>query len=121
LGLPGLAPYWFEIDATAYLGDKGKAALRLDVEYDLMFTQRLILQPQIELNLHSKSDPAHAIGSGLSQAAAGLRLRYEFTRQFAPYVGIEWEGVFGETADFARAADEKVSESRWVAGLSFWF
>jgi len=121
LGVQGLAPYWFEMDASAYAGDNGKTALRLGAEYELLLTQKLILQPRAEFNLYGKSDPERDIGSGLSDALAGLRLRYEYTRQFAPYVGIEWAGKFGETADLARVAGSKTSETRWVAGVRFWF
>lgn len=120
-GVQGLAPYWFEIDAAAYLGESGRTALRLGAEYELLFTQKFILQPRIEINLHGKSDPARDVGSGMSDALAGVRLRYEFTRQFAPYAGIEWAGKFDETANFARAAGEKTRETRWVAGMRFWF
>ncbi len=120
-GVQGLAPYWFDMDATAYVGDNGKTALHLGTEYELLFTQKLILQPRVEINLYGRSDPARNIGSGLSDAQAGLRLRYEFTREFAPYAGIEWAGKFGETADFSSAAGAKNSETRWVAGVRFWF
>lgn len=120
-GVQGLAPHWFEIDATAYLGNHGRTALRLSAEYELLLTQKLILQPRIEINLYGKNDPVRDIGSGLSDALAGLRLGYQFTRQFAPYAGIEWAGRFGETANFARAAGEKTGETRRVAGVRFWF
>jgi len=121
LGVQGLAPYWFNVEATAYVGDAGRTALRLEVEYELLLTQRLILQPRLDLNAYGKSDEALGIGSGLSDGAAGLRLRYEFTRQFAPYVGVERAGKFGKTADLARIAGEKTDETRWVAGVRFWF
>lgn len=121
LGVQGLAPYWFEIDATAYAGEGGRTALRLGAEYELLITQRFVLQPSVEFNLYGKRDPARGIGSGLSDGAAGLRFRYEFTRQFAPYAGIEWAGKFGGTADLARAAGEHTSETRRVAGVRFWF
>lgn len=121
LGIQGLAPYWFDVEATAYLGEQGRSALRLAASYDLLLTQKLILQPRVEANLYGKRDAARAIGSGLSDGAAGLRLRYEITRQIAPYVGVEWAGKFGETADFARAAGKKTDEARWVAGVRFWF
>ena len=120
-GIQGLAPYWFEVDATAYVGNNGRTALRLGAEYELLLTQKLILQPRIEVNVYGRRDQARDIGSGLSDGAAGLRLRYEITRQVAPYVGVEWAGKFGESADFARAAGEKRSETRWVAGVRFWF
>lgn len=121
LGVQGLAPYWFEVDAAAYVGDEGRTALRLGAEYELLLTQKLILQPRIELNAYGKSDEARGIGSGLSEAQAGLRLRYEFTRQFAPYIGIERASTFGQTADLARADGERTGETRWVAGVRFWF
>ena len=120
-GVQGLAPYWFEVDATAYAGEGGRTALTLTVEYELLFTQKLILQPRVEANLYGKSDVALNVGSGLADATAGVRLRYEFTRQFAPYVGVEQAGKFGETADFVRAAGDETNDTRWVAGVRFWF
>lgn len=120
-GVQGLAPYWFEIDATAYVGDEGRSALRLAAEYELLFTQKLVLQPRIEANFYGKRDIERALGSGLSDLVAGIRLRYEIRREFAPYVGVEWAGKFGGTADFARAAGEDTRETRVVAGLRFWF
>ncbi|MHB8824257.1 MAG: copper resistance protein B [Thiobacillus sp.] len=120
-GVQGLAPYWFEVDAAAYVGDKGRTAFRLGAEYELLLTQKLVLQPRLEINAYGKSDEALGIGSGLSDGVAGLRLRYEFTRQFAPYVGVERAGKFGKTADLARTAGEKTDETRWVAGVRFWF
>ncbi len=120
-GVQGLAPYWFEVDAAAYVGDKGRTAFRLGAEYELLLTQKLVLQPRLEINAYGKGDAALGIGSGLSDGVAGLRLRYEFTRQFAPYVGVERAGKFGKTADLARAAGEKTDETRWVAGVRFWF
>jgi len=120
-GIQGLAPYWFEIDATAYVGDEGRTALRLEADYELLLTQKLILQPRIEANFYGKRDAERALGSGLSDLAAGIRLRYEIRREFAPYVGIERAGKFGATADYARAAGEETKETRLVAGVRFWF
>lgn len=120
-GVQGLAPYWFEVDAAAYVGNSGRTALRLGAEYELLLTQKFILQPRAEINLYGKSDPARDIGSGLSDGVAGLRFRYEFTRQFAPYAGIEWSGIFGQTAELARLAGGNTRETRWVAGVRFWF
>lgn len=121
LGIDGLAPYWFEVGVTAYLGEGGRTALGLSVEQDLLLTQRLVLQPRLEAQAHGRRDAVNGIGQGLSDATVGLRLRYEFSRQFAPYLGVEWAGHFGETADLRRAADEPVRETRAVAGLRFWF
>ena len=120
-GVQGLAPYWFEIDATAYVGRNGRTALRLGAEYELLITQKLIVQPRIEANFYGKSDPAREIGKGLSNLTTGVRLRYEFSRQFAPYVGVEWANRFGATADMARAAGEPTRSTRFVAGVRFWF
>jgi copper resistance protein B len=120
-GVQGLAPYWFEIGATAYVGNAGRAALRIEADYELSLTQRLILQPRFELNAYGKADPAANIGSGISDAAFGLRLRYEIRREFAPYFGIERVRWFGRTADFARADGVAAGETQWVVGLRVWY
>ena len=106
---------------TGYLGQEGRSALRLAASYELLLTQKLVLQPRIEASLYGKSDPERELGSGLSTVTTGLRLRYEVGREFAPYAGIEWSGKFGGTADFARAAGAPARETRLVAGVRFWF
>lgn len=121
LGMQGLAPYWFELDMTAYLGSNGRTAFTIEAEYELLFTQKLILQPRVEMSLHGKNDPDNGVGQGLSDISAGLRLRYEFTRQFAPYFGVEWSGAYGNTADYRRTAGEQAKDTQFVAGLRFWF
>jgi copper resistance protein B len=120
-GVQGLAPYWFQIEATGYVGDEGRTAARFKVEYDLLLTQRLILQPEAEANLYGKSDPARQIGSGLSNLDVGLRLRYQFRREFAPYVGVAWTRSFGATEDMVRAAGGDPSVIQLVVGLHAWF
>lgn len=120
-GVQGLAPYWFELQATAYAASSGRTAARLRADYALLFTQRLILQPEFELNFYGKADPQRRLGSGLSEAMFGLRLRYEIHRQFAPYVGVVWTQRYGGTADFARDAHQPVFDRQWVAGLRIWF
>ena len=121
LGVQGLAPYWFELDASVYVGSAGRSALVLEAEYELLLTQRLVLEPRAELAVHGKADRANGVGSGLSDAAFGLRLRYEITRQFAPYIGIEWHRKFGQSAAFARDDGEAARETRTMAGVRFWF
>jgi len=121
LGVMGLAPYKFELEAHAYVGQHGRLAARFEGEYALLLTNRLILQPRVELNAYSKDDPRNRIGKGLSQGEAGLRLRYEITRQFAPYVGHIWSRSFGDTADLIEASGRPASDHGWVAGLRFWF
>ncbi len=120
-GVQGLAPYWFELEATGYVGQQGRTAFRFAGEYELLLTQRLILQPRLETNFYGKRDPEREVGSGLSDLVAGVRLRYEIRREFAPYVGIERSGKFGGTADFARAGGKQTKETRVVAGLRFWY
>lgn len=120
-GVQGLAPYWFAIDAAVYVGESGRSALRLDVEYELLLTQRLILQPQVETNFYGKADVTRGLGSGLSDVGVALRLRYEIRREFAPYIGVERVFKFGDSADFARAAGADTAETRIVAGVRFWF
>lgn len=121
LGLQGLAPYKFEVQATAYLGESGQTAANVEVEYELLLTNRLILQPLVELEWHGKDDPQRGIGSGLGKVEAGLRLRYEFTRRFAPYVGVVHERAFGGTTELHEAAGEDTRDTRVVAGLRLWF
>lgn len=121
LGIQGLAPYKFETSATAYVGDGGQLAAALEVEYELLLTNRLILQPLVEATLAAKDEPEHGMGSGLNKVEAGLRLRYEFSRRFAPYIGITHERLFGETADYHQAAGEHIRDTRWVAGVRLWF
>ncbi|MEX6633406.1 copper resistance protein B [Hyphococcus lacteus] len=121
LGVQGLATYWFEIDAALFVSDDGDVSARFEAEYELLLTQRLILQPRTELNLAIQSVEEIGVGSGLSTAAVGARLRYEFTRQFAPYVGVSWTRSIGETADFVRAVGEDPGGVSLVAGLRVWF
>ena len=121
-GVQGMAPYKFEVSATAYLGESAQVAAEVEVEYELLLTNRLILQPLVELQFNSKDDPSRHVGSGLGKVEAGLRLRYELSnRRFAPYVGVTHERVFGRTADFHRAQGEGVRDTRLVAGIRFWF
>lgn len=120
-GIQGLAPYFFEIDASVYVGEQGRTAFRFSGEYDMLITQRLILQPELEINAYGKDDPENGIGSGLSDVEIGLRLRYEIRREFAPYIGVHWELQFGETADLARAEGEDVNDLILVAGVRAWF
>lgn len=120
-GIQGLAPYWFEVEATAYIGEDERSALRFDAAYELLLTQKLILQPRIEANFYGKRDAARGLGTGLSDLTAGLRLRYEIRREFAPYIGVERARKFGGTEDFARAAGRDTDESRLVVGVRFWF
>ena len=121
LGIQGLAPYWFDLEATAYVGESGRTALRLEAEYELYITQRVVLQPDVEVQFYGKNDAERGIGSGLSNVDFGLRLRYEITRKFAPYIGVDWGRKFGNTADFARQGGGDVSETRIVAGIRMWF
>ena len=121
IGIEGLAPYWFEVEAQAFLSDRGDAHLRIEGSYDQRLTQRLILQPAAELNVAAQDVPELGIGAGLSDVELGLRLRYELAREFAPYVGINWERRVGDSARFARAAGEGASTTSLVMGLRFWF
>lgn len=121
VSVESLLPYWIEVEAAAFLSDRGDAFGRLEASHDLRFTQRLILQPRIELELAAQDVPGSGIGSGFSSAELGLRLRYDFRREFAPYVGVNFERLFGRTADFARAAGEDAEETSFVVGLRAWF
>lgn len=121
LGIKGLAPYYFDVDVAVFLGDNGRIGARMQFEYEFMFTQRLILVPEVELNFYGKDDPAVGIGSGLSDIEAELRLRYEIRREFAPYIGVNWSHLYGQTADYAREENEDIDDFRFVTGIRFWF
>ncbi len=121
LGIQGLAPYKFDIEATAYVGSSGRTALKLKTAYDLLLTQRLILTPELNANLFSKDDAARGLGAGLSNASLGVRLRYEIRREFAPYIGFNWVRKYGKTADFARAEGASVHDFQLVGGVRIWF
>ena len=120
-GVQGLAPYFFEIEATAYVGESGRTALSVEAEYEMLLTNRLILTWAAEANAYGKSDLEQAIGSGLSTVELGARLRYEFTRQFAPYIGFEREWSYGDTSDLRALAGHGRTDNRWVFGLRLWF
>ncbi len=121
IGIRGLAPYFFDIDATVYIGASGRSAFRFEAEIEWLLTQRLILSPEIEFNVYGQNDADVGIGSGLSDIEAGIRLRYEIRRQFAPYIGVHWSKLFGNTADYANLAGMDVSETQLVIGLRAWF
>ena len=121
VGIQGLAPSWFEVEATAYVGAGGRTHARFEVEYDLLLTNRLILQPLVELEVYGKRDPERGVAAGLSSLESGLRLRYEVRREFAPYVGVTWNRKLFGTADFARSDDEPVGHTRLAFGLRTWF
>ncbi|WP_165859620.1 copper resistance protein B [Tsuneonella suprasediminis] len=121
IGVQGLAPYLFDIEATAFVSNKGDVTARVQAELDQRITQRLILQPRAEINLAAQDIPELGIGGGVDRIEAGLRLRYEFRREFAPYIGIAQEWKVGTSADYARAAGENPSVTNFVAGVRFWF
>lgn len=120
-GVMGVAPYKFEVEATVYIGRSGQTAARLEAEYDTLLTNRLILQWQAEAELYGQGDAPRGIGPGLNRVEGGLRLRYEFTRQFAPYIGIAWERAYGDAAKFRRNEDASIEDTRFVIGLRLWF
>lgn len=120
LGVAGLAPHFFNIEATAYVGDAGRTAGRFRAQYELLFTQRLILQPTLEVNAYGKDDPERHIGAGFSELQLGLRLRYEVRREFAPYLGVAWLRSLGKTAELVRDAGEEPSVLQIAVGVRFW-
>lgn len=121
LGVQGLAPYWFEVQATAYVGEGGRTHLHLETEYDLLLTNRLILQPVVEADVYGRADDEHGTAAGLSSAEAGLRLRYELRRELAPYIGLAWHRRFFGTADRARAAGRETGGMALTLGIRAWF
>lgn len=121
IGVQGLMPYMFEVDAAAFLSTKGDLTARVEAEYDQRITQRLILQPRAEMNLSAQDIPELGIGSGIDNLELGLRLRYEIVPEFGPYIGVEQEWKLGGSRDYARAAGEDASVTNYVVGVRFWF
>ncbi|WP_293134785.1 copper resistance protein B [Moritella sp.] len=121
VGVQGLAPYFFETDISFYLSEEGNTALRLASEYEFMLSQRLVLTPSISADIYAKDDAERGIGKGLSEIEVGLRLKYEVTREFAPYIGVNYERSFGKTASLADAANESSKTLQFVAGIQFRF
>ena len=121
LGVQGLAPYMWHVDGALFLSDRGDLTARIEGEYDQKITQRLILQPRVELELSAQDIPEREVGAGLTKIEPGLRLRYEIAREFAPYVGVEYEAKLGETADIAKAAGEDPDGLKFLLGVRAWF
>ena len=121
IGLKGIAPYFFETDASVAIGKNGHSKLSVSSEYEMMLTQQLVLSPEIEFTAYGKADEKMGVGSGLSSGELGLRLRYEIRREFAPYIGVNFSKKFGQTADFATAEGEGTSDTQVVMGIRAWF
>lgn len=121
IGVQGVAPYFFEVDTALFFNKSDQIELRFAAEYEWMLTQRWVLSPEVGLNFHSKDDATTGTGSGLSTSQVGVRLRYEIKREFAPYIGVNWNNKYGKTATFAKNAGEDVSSTQIVAGIRAWF
>jgi copper resistance protein B len=121
IGVTGTAPYKFEVQATAYLGGGGRSAARVEVGYETLLTNRLVLQPMLEAEFSGKADTRRGIGTGLATVETGLRLRYEIIRRFAPYVGISYERAYGGTAALRTQQGRETTRTHVVAGVRLWF
>jgi copper resistance protein B len=121
LGMEGLAPGFFEFEPTLYVRDGGHIAGRVTGSYDLFLTQRLIAQPELEMNFYSRSDPARLLGTGLTDLDTGIRVRYEIHRKFAPYAGFAYTRDFGETARLVRQSGAFAAAPRFIFGLRLWY
>ncbi len=121
LGLEGLAPWFIDVNATLFVGNEDRTALRIKLEHELLSTQQLALVPELELNAYGRNDPETATGAGLSDLSAGLRLRYDITREFAPYIGVHYWKQYGNTARFSRVNEEETDGAEFVAGIHFWY
>ncbi len=121
IGVQGVAPYEFELDSALFVNEYGDVTARIEAEYNLNITQRLVLQPRVELNAAFSDVGEVGLGSGLTASELGLRLRYQLAREFAPYIGVSWERLHGETRDIARRAGERASITAFVAGVRLWF
>lgn len=121
VNINGLMPYKFEVDGSLLLDEQGHSMLILEGDYDLRFTQRLVLQPSLKTTLNGKEHAQHQQGSGLAELQTGLRLRYDLTRRFAPYLGVQQHDFFGKTADLRAQQGQTNHETTWLAGVRWWF
>jgi len=121
VGFMGVAPYLFDVDASLFVNNDNLFNARISIEYEYLFSQQLVLIPNLDMNLYSDNDETRGIGSGLSNIELGLRLHYEIIREISPYIGINYEKKFGKSADFLSNAGGNVSDTQLVAGVSFWF
>ncbi|NQU57864.1 MAG: copper resistance protein B [Rhodospirillales bacterium] len=121
-GVTGLAPQWFEIDADLFLSEKGDMSARLDVEYEVLLTNRLILTPSADIDFAFSDDTEIGIKSGFASAELGLRLSYDvIDRVFSPYIGVAYETKLGDTKDLARDEGEDTAAWSGVVGAKFIF
>ena len=121
VGFQGLAPYWFDLEPALFISDKGDVSARITGTYDLLFTQRLILQPRLEINAAFSDVPDAGVGKGINDIQLGMRLRYEMTRKFAPYIGVAQQKTLGTTANLVRTAGDAANNVSLIAGLRWWF
>ena len=121
VGIQGLAPQWFEVDANLRVSEDGDLSADLEVDYDLLITQRLIIQPQLETAFEFQDVDEFDVATGFTSVGLALRLRYEISRKFAPYVGVAWERLLGDTADLANSRGEDREETAVIAGVRIWF
>jgi len=119
-GVEGLAPYWFQVEATGYVGGSGRTHVRFEAEHDLLLTNRVVLQPILEFEIYGKDDLERNRAKGLTEGEAGLRLRYMVRRELAPYVGLVWSRKFFGTADLARARGDHTAGLRFAFGVRAW-
>ncbi len=121
IGIEGLAPYWLHVTGQVFLSDQGEVQARIEASHDVRIAQRLILQPRGELELSAQDMPELGIGAGVPSVELGLRLRYEIRREFAPYVGVQWERLTGDTARYSRQSGDDPDRVSFVAGIRAWF
>lgn len=120
IGVQGLAPYRFDVQATAYVGASWRTLVRFETKHDLLLTNRLVLQPIAEVEIAGKADPDRSADAGGGSADAGFRVRYEWRRDLAPYIGVAWRREWRSTAGVS-GADGEGAGTRFVAGLRWWF
>ncbi len=121
IGFQGLAPYWFDVEPALFISEEGDVSARITSTYDVLFSQQLILQPRLEINAAASETRKYGVGTGINDVQFGLRLRYEFRREIAPYIGIAWQKLFGDTADFARADNARTFNLSLISGIRLWF
>ncbi len=121
LGVQGMAPYAFEVDSALFVSEHGEVSARIEIEYDLLLSQRWVVQPRLELNAAFSEDRAVGVGAGLNNSDLGVRLRYHLRREIAPYIGVSWTQRYGETGRLAGQEGTASSEVSLRLGVQIWF
>ena len=121
IGIQGLAKYWFEVDVALFISDDGDVSARIELEYDILVTNKLIAAPYLTLDFSANEVPNRSLGRGLTEIETGMQIRYLITPDFAPFVDFRYSRLIGETANLAKAEGEDRGAFRILLGVRIRF